>query len=123
MAISVSAIIFVGLWVGLCTCSRRGSSVDESDEIKQKLDQVLQEMNRLVDDPAEKSALAQAKPFGHIKDLDIAAVGFTVPQKDKDRRIHVSFTLEYFNEHDVKTLAEEALKDWRSAAAESPLQK
>jgi len=121
IAITIGAIIVMTT----CVCSRRAGSVavNENNDIKQKLDQVLQEMVRLTDDPAEKRLLGQAEPLGSIKDLDMAVVGFALPQKEKDRRIQVSFALDYFKEHDVKTLAQEALKDWRSAAAEAPLQR
>jgi hypothetical protein len=119
-AIRTTAVFGIAiLLINLCTCSKKGGRevTNDNDATKQKLDQVLQEMIRMADDPAEKSVLAQAKPFGHIKNLDMAVVGLEVPQKDQDRRVHISFTLEYFNEHDVKTLAQEALRDWRSAAA------
>jgi hypothetical protein len=108
----------------MCACSKRGgrAATADSDDIKQKLDKVLQEMISLTDDPAEKSLVGQAKPFGHIKDLDMEAVGFTIPQKEGDHRVHVSFTLDYFREHDVKTLAQQGLEDWRSAGAHAPQQ-
>jgi hypothetical protein len=118
VTISIGSIVLIVL----CCCSTksRSGAADSDEGIKLKLDQVLHEMNRRVDDPAEKATLAQATPFINIKDLNMDFVGFAMPSGDKHNRIHVSSTLENFQNNDVETLAREALNNWRLASRETP---
>lgn len=86
-------------------------------DIESKLNLVLQQMVSRCDDATDKQALRAAKLFQKLQNLDV--VGFSVPINSGSNHVHVSFTLDHFQQTPLDVLAAEGLEDFQTAKASS----
>lgn len=84
-------------------------------EIEGKLNAVLERMVSQCEDQREIEQLKAAQIFHNLKGMPTEIVGLSVPIGTN--RIHVSFTLEYFQKTTPEVLATEALKNLHLAEA------
>src|SRR5215813_12277793 len=115
--ISISLCAAALIWLGGCHSKPGGDSeaqlTDDEQSIRKKLDDVRREMIRATDNPIDRAAFEEAKVFTKIKDLEMSTVGLSVilPHGHK---LLISFTSDYFQQHDLAEIAREALKTWRA---------
>ena len=91
------------------------TAASSSREMKMRL--VVHEAIRQAQDPDDKAAFEAGQVFVNIEGLDMPVVGVTLPVGNTGKRVHVSFTEEYFHATPVTILAKDALRDFARAKA------
>ena len=110
-------ILILALGVTFAGCSSR-QSASADDVAAERMAKIATLASTRAENESHRQLLQRGKVFVNLEDLDVPCIGVSVVINEDGNRAFLSFTREWFDEHDDDAIAAAMLEDLAKALSE-----